>query len=85
MPPWLLVDTQPDTLDTRVTRDTPGTCATRDARIPMGAGKENDAPGLVNHESALPLYTGQYRSTPEPKYGGYVYRDTSIQQTSCTQ
>ena len=45
MPPWLLVDTQPDTLDTRVTRDTPVTCVTRDTRIPMGTGKENDAPG----------------------------------------
>ena len=44
MPPWLLVDTQPDTLDTRVTRDTPVTCVTRDTRIPMGTGKENDAP-----------------------------------------
>ena len=45
MPPWLLVDTQPDTLDTRVTRDTPVTCVTRDTRMPMGTGKENDAPG----------------------------------------
>ena len=46
MPPWLLVDTQPDTdtLDTRVTRDTPVTCVTRDTRMPMGTGKENDAP-----------------------------------------
>ena len=48
MPPWLLVDTQPDTLDTRVTRDTPVTCVTRDTRIPMGTGKENDAPGAPN-------------------------------------
>ena len=45
MPPWLLVDTQPDTLDTGVTRDTPVTGVTRDTRIPMGTGKENDAPG----------------------------------------
>ena len=45
MPPWLLVDTQPDTLDAGVTRDTPVTCVTRDTRMPMGTGKENDAPG----------------------------------------
>ena len=47
MPPWLLVDTQPDALDTGVTRDTPVTGVTRDTRIPMGTGKENDAPGVV--------------------------------------
>ena len=47
MPPWLLVDTQPDTLDTGVTRDTPVTGVTRDTRIPMGTGKENDAPGAA--------------------------------------
>lgn len=47
MPPWLLVDTQPDTLDTGVTRDTPVTGVTRNTRIPMGTGKENDAPGPV--------------------------------------
>ena len=53
MPPWLLVDTQPDTLDTGVTRDTPVTGVTRDTRIPMGTGKENDAPGRP-HCAALP-------------------------------
>ena len=35
-----------DALDTRVTRDTPVTCVTRDTRIPMGTGKENGAPAL---------------------------------------
>jgi len=51
MPPWLLVDTQPDTLDARVTRDAPVTCVTRDTRMPMGTGKENGAPGLLSFSS----------------------------------
>ena len=51
MPPWLLVDTQPDTLDTGVTRDTPVTGVTRDTRIPMGTGKENDAQGQATFTS----------------------------------
>ena len=55
MPPWLLVDTQPDTLDTRVTRDTPVTCVTRDTRMPMGTGKENDAP--VRHPGGVAAQT----------------------------
>ena len=53
MPPWLLVDTQPDTLDTRVIRDTPFTCVTRDTRMPMGTGKENDAPGHAPSSGAV--------------------------------
>ena len=56
MPPWLLVDTQPDTLDTGVTRDTPVTGVTRDTRIPMGTGKENDAPGSTRAKRGLSLF-----------------------------
>ena len=70
-PPWLLVDTQPDTLDTRVTRDTPVTCVTRDTRISM--------PGLVK-KTTPPALSGRSWHGAPPQGGRRRTRANGVSQ-----